>query len=143
MLKKDFRKMQKKGIIIQCMTISSWRRCRNYLGAINALFGRVLMQISVRTIHYQCLLPFLPIVLWAGDLPPTISYVFNKLIKGQKLSFSVIKQNDACSNTQYSGTSMMNMIAAASIQCWQRRRLRFRSNNPVSHSEESKLRMEE
>ena len=61
------------------------------VGAIDALFGRVLIAISdFRTIHYQYLLPFLPI---AGLVITAMYYVFSKLsLKGMKLVFEVGQQ---------------------------------------------------
>ena len=61
------------------------------VGAIDALFGRVLIAISdFRTIHYQYLLPFLPI---AGLVITAMYYAFSKLsLKGMKLVFEVGQQ---------------------------------------------------
>ena len=61
------------------------------VGTIDALFGRVLIAISeFRTIHYQYLLPFLPI---AGLVITAMYYVFSKLsLKGMKLIFEVGQQ---------------------------------------------------
>ena len=61
------------------------------VGAIDALFGRVLIMISdFRTIHYQYLLPFLPI---AGLVITAMYYAFSKLsLKGMKLVFEVGQQ---------------------------------------------------
>lgn len=58
------------------------------VGAIDALFGRVLIAISdFRTLHYQYLLPFLPI---AGLVITAMYYAFSKLsLKGMKLVFEV------------------------------------------------------
>ena len=58
------------------------------VGAIDALFGRVLIAISdFRTIHYQYLLPFLPL---AGLAITAMYYYFSKLsLKGMKLVFEV------------------------------------------------------
>lgn len=58
------------------------------VGAIDALFGRVLIAISdFRTIHYQYLLPFLPL---AGLASTAMYYYFSKLsLKGMKLVFEV------------------------------------------------------
>ena len=58
------------------------------VGAIDALFGRVLIAISdFRTIHYQYLLPFLPL---AGLGITAMYYYFSKLsLKGMKLVFEV------------------------------------------------------
>lgn len=58
------------------------------VGAIDALFGRVLIAISdFRTLHYQYLLPFLPI---AGLVITAMYYAFSKLsLKGMKLIFEV------------------------------------------------------
>lgn len=61
------------------------------VGAIDALFGRVLIEISdFRTLHYQYLLPFLPI---AGLVVTAMYYAFSKLsLKGMKLVFEVGQQ---------------------------------------------------
>ena len=61
------------------------------VGAIDALFGRVLITISdFRTLHYQYLLPFLPI---AGLVITAMYYAFSKLsLKGMKLVFEVGQQ---------------------------------------------------
>lgn len=58
------------------------------VGVIDALFGRVLIAISdFRTIHYQYLLPFLPL---AGLAITAMYYYFSKLsLKGMKLVFEV------------------------------------------------------
>lgn len=58
------------------------------VGVIDALFGRVLIAISdFRTIHYQYLLPFLPL---AGLASTAMYYYFSKLsLKGMKLVFEV------------------------------------------------------
>lgn len=58
------------------------------VGTIDALFGRVLIAISdFRTIHYQYLLPFLPL---AGLSITAMYYYFSKLsLKGMKLVFEV------------------------------------------------------
>ena len=58
------------------------------VGAIDALFGRVLITISdFRTSHYQYLLPFLPL---AGIVITGMYYYFSKLsLKGMKLIFEV------------------------------------------------------
>lgn len=58
------------------------------VGVIDALFGRVLIAISdFRTIHYQYLLPFLPL---AGLVITAMYYYFSKLsLKGMKLVFEV------------------------------------------------------
>lgn len=58
------------------------------VGAIDALFGRVLIAISdFRTIHYQYLLPFLSL---AGLAITAMYYYFSKLsLKGMKLVFEV------------------------------------------------------
>ena len=58
------------------------------VGAIDVLFGRVLIAISdFRTIHYQYLLPFLPL---AGLAITAMYYYFSKLsLKGMKLVFEV------------------------------------------------------
>lgn len=65
------------------------------VGAIDALFGRVLISISdFRTRNYQYLLPFLPI---AGLVITGMYYKFSKLsLKGMKLVFEVgQKKTDA------------------------------------------------
>ena len=61
------------------------------VGAIDALFGRVLIAISdFRTIHYQYLLPFLPI---AGLVITAMYYAFSKAsLKGMKLVFEAGQQ---------------------------------------------------
>lgn len=61
------------------------------VGAIDALFGRVLIVISdFRTLHYQYLLPFLPV---AGLVITAMYYAFSKLsLKGMKLVFEVGQQ---------------------------------------------------
>ena len=61
------------------------------VGAIDALFGRVLIAISdFRTVYYQYLLPFLPI---AGLVITAMYYAFSKLsLKGMKLVFEVGQQ---------------------------------------------------
>lgn len=58
------------------------------VGVIDALFGRVLIAIlDFRTIHYQYLLPFLPL---AGLAITAMYYYFSKLsLKGMKLVFEV------------------------------------------------------
>lgn len=58
------------------------------VGVIDALFGRVLIAISdFRIIHYQYLLPFLPL---AGLAITAMYYYFSKLsLKGMKLVFEV------------------------------------------------------
>lgn len=60
-------------------------------GAIDALFGRVLIAISdFRTLHYQYLLPFLPI---AGLVITAMYYAFSKQsLKGMKLVFEAGQQ---------------------------------------------------
>ena len=62
------------------------------VGAIDALFGRVLIAISdFRTIHYQYLLPFLPI---AGLVITAMYYAFSKAsLKGMKLVFEADSKN--------------------------------------------------
>ena len=61
------------------------------VGAIDALFGRVLIAISdFRTLHYQYLLPFLPI---AGLVITAMYYAFSKAsLKGMKLVFEAGQQ---------------------------------------------------
>ena len=61
------------------------------VGAIDVLFGRVLIAISdFRTIHYQYLLPFLPI---AGLVITAMYYAFSKAsLKGMKLVFEAGQQ---------------------------------------------------
>ena len=61
------------------------------VGAIDALFGRALIAISdFRTIHYQYLLPFLPI---AGLVITAMYYAFSKAsLKGMKLVFEAGQQ---------------------------------------------------
>ena len=61
------------------------------VGAIDALFGRVLIAISdFRTIYYQYLLPFLPI---AGLVITAMYYAFSKAsLKGMKLVFEAGQQ---------------------------------------------------
>ena len=56
--------MQKKDYMIQLLKYFIMAVIVGIIvGAIDALFGRVLIAISdFRTIHYQYLLPFLPIV---------------------------------------------------------------------------------
>ena len=61
------------------------------VGAIDALFGRVLIAISdFRTLHYQYLFPFLPI---AGLVITAMYYAFSKAsLKGMKLVFEAGQQ---------------------------------------------------
>ena len=84
--------MQKKDYMIQLLKYFIMAVIVGIIvGAIDALFGRVLIAISdFRTIHYQYLLPFLPIV---GLVITAIYYVFSKLsLKGMKLVFEVGQQ---------------------------------------------------
>ena len=84
--------MQKKDYIIQLLKYIIMAIVVGIIvGAIDALFGRVLIAISeFRTIHYQYLLPFLPI---AGLVITAMYYVFSKLsLKGMKLIFEVGQQ---------------------------------------------------
>ena len=84
--------MQKKDYMIQLLKYFIMAVIVGIIvGAIDALFGRVLIAISdFRTIHYQYLLPFLPI---AGFVITAIYYVFSKLsLKGMKLVFEVGQQ---------------------------------------------------
>lgn len=84
--------MQKKDYIIQLLKYIIMAIVVGIIvGAIDALFGRVLIAISeFRTIHYQYLLPFLPI---AGMVITAMYYVFSKLsLKGMKLIFEVGQQ---------------------------------------------------
>ena len=58
------------------------------VGAIDALFGRVLIAISdFRTIHYQYLLPFLPI---AGLVITAMYYAFSKASLKEIYNYDVI-----------------------------------------------------
>ena len=84
--------MQKKDYIIQLLKYIIMAIVVGIIvGTIDALFGRVLIAISeFRTIHYQYLLPFLPI---AGLVITAMYYVFSKLsLKGMKLIFEVGQQ---------------------------------------------------
>ena len=84
--------MQKKDYMIQLLKYFIMAIVVGIIvGAIDALFGRVLIAISeFRTIHYQYLLPFLPI---AGLVITAMYYVFSKLsLKGMKLIFEVGQQ---------------------------------------------------
>ena len=84
--------MQKKDYMIQLLKYFIMAVIVGIIvGAIDALFGRVLIAISdFRTIHYQYLLPFLPI---AGLVITAMYYVFSKLsLKGMKLVFEVGQQ---------------------------------------------------
>ena len=84
--------MQKKDYIIQLLKYFIMAVIVGIIvGAIDALFGKVLIAISdFRTIHYQYLLPFLPI---AGLVITAMYYAFSKLsLKGMKLVFEVGQQ---------------------------------------------------
>ena len=84
--------MQKKDYMIQLLKYIIMAIVVGIIvGTIDALFGRVLIAISeFRTIHYQYLLPFLPI---AGLVITAMYYVFSKLsLKGMKLVFEVGQQ---------------------------------------------------
>ena len=84
--------MQKKNYIIQLMKYFIMAVVVGIIvGAIDALFGRVLIAISdFRTLHYQYLLPLLPI---AGLMITAMYYAFSKLsLKGMKLVFEVGQQ---------------------------------------------------
>lgn len=79
--------MKKKGYIIQMIKYFIMAVVTGVIvGAIDALFGRVLIVISdFRTLYYQYLLPFLPI---AGLVITGMYYVFSKQsLKGMKLVF--------------------------------------------------------
>ena len=81
--------MQKKNYITQLLKYFIMAVLVGIIvGAIDALFGRVLIAISdFRTLHYQYLLPFLPI---AGLVITAMYYAFSKLsLKGMKLVFEV------------------------------------------------------
>ena len=84
--------MQKKNYTIQLLKYFIMAVIVGIIvGGIDALFGRVLIAISdFRTIHYQYLLPFLPI---AGLVITAMYYAFSKLsLKGMKLVFEVGQQ---------------------------------------------------
>lgn len=81
--------MQKKNYITQLLKYFIMAVLAGIIvGAIDALFGRVLIASSdFRTLHYQYLLPFLPIT---GLVITAMYYAFSKLsLKGMKLIFEV------------------------------------------------------